>query len=105
MYTHSQATNDVQGGVSQASDIDRRHFHRRGDGLTPEELAFTIPIIRKRLPGRYTVPELFGDEWERIASPTDFGKSFRTSVRAEAIPGVRWVRTRSDKLHVYEVGD
>jgi hypothetical protein len=49
-------------------------------GLTKNELASVQVIINKTAPGEYELCEIYGDEWEKIESPTSFGANFKESV-------------------------
>ena len=68
-----------------------------------EALADAMKIVRKAAPGRYTLKQLYGDEWQWVYRPRYYGRWFRAAVRRDDLPGVRWVRKRSDKSHEYEV--
>src|SRR5258708_3587724 len=88
------------GGRDQRVPYDHRRDQRE---LNHEERATATRIIEATPPGRYRLRDLYGEEWELIHRPKAHGRWFRASVRAEALPRVRWLRKGSDKSHVYEV--
>lgn len=66
-------------------------------------LADVLARIEKVPVGFYTLPEMFGSDWESGRRPRNLGKLFRRAVRNGTVPRVRWIRKRSDRLHEYEV--
>ena len=71
--------------------------------LTGRDLQDALRIARDVKPGRYTLRELYGEEWQEVLRKRAYGKWFRESVRRGDLPRVRWVKKRSDKSHLYEV--
>ena len=67
------------------------------------EIAWALENVRKLPPGKYTVRKIFGLYWGSNRRPRDYGKRFNASVRHGDLPGVRWVRQRSDRSQEYEV--
>ena len=69
--------------------------------LSEEDLAAVMRVLSRKPAGRYELSRLFGAYWRGV-HPRAYGKWFRAWVRAEAVPGVRWVRKKSNNCHEYE---
>jgi hypothetical protein len=50
-----------------------------------------------------TLPELYGEAWAFVRRPKTFGKQFKRAVLDGRVPGVRWVREKSNRHQLYEV--
>lgn len=71
--------------------------------LSEVQLAIVNEVLRNRAPGLYTLPQLFDAEWQHQHRPRAYGRWFKASVLHDDIPGVRWVRKRSDRRQEYEI--
>lgn len=71
--------------------------------LSELQLAIVDEVLRGRAPGLYTLPQLFGLEWQHQRRPSAYGRWFKASVLHDDVPGVRWVRKRSDRRQEYEL--
>jgi hypothetical protein len=71
--------------------------------LNRDEIVTALKQIAAKSAGTYTLKALFGDAWSTEPRPRAFGKWFKASVMAGDLPGLRWVRKRSDMSHEYEV--
>ena len=71
--------------------------------LSDEELATAIRLIQKKPPGRYLLKVLLDDMWESNRRPRHYGYQFKRSVDRGLVPGIIWVRKRTNRSHEYEV--
>ena len=78
-------------------------WNRKGIPLAGAELELAREAVRNAREGQFTLPQLFMEAWKDVRRPRAFGKSFRASVVAGDLPGVRYVEKRPDRLLVYEI--
>jgi hypothetical protein len=78
-------------------------WNRKGIPLAGAELELAREAVRNAREGQVTLPQLFMETWKDVRRPRAFGKSFRASVIAGDLPGVRCVGKRTDRLLVYEI--
>ena len=71
--------------------------------LNRDEIVTALKQIAANPAGKYTLKDLCGDAWPTEQRPRAFGKWFKASVMAGDLPGLRWVRRRSDRSQEYEV--
>ena len=71
--------------------------------LTFAHLEAIRALARSRAPGRYTLKEIYGDQWQSVWRPQRFGRLFKLAVVAGALAGVRWVGRKSNKSLLYEL--
>ena len=71
--------------------------------LTVAHLEAIRAFARSRGPGRYTLKEIYGDQWQFVWRPRRFGRLFKLAVLAGALAGVRWVGRKSNKSLLYEL--
>lgn len=71
--------------------------------LSKHELAIAKGIVAAIAPGKYTVRELHGSEWEWIIRKRAYGKWFKAAVLHDDLPGVRLIGKKSNKALLYEV--
>jgi hypothetical protein len=68
--------------------------------LTEEQIATAVEFAQAREPGRYTLREIYGDQWQFVIRPRRLGRLFKRAVDSFAVPGIRWVGRKSNKSHV-----
>lgn len=71
--------------------------------LNATELKLALRAVEAAEPGLYTVKQLFALIDVSIPRPQRFGKSFKATVVASQLPGLRWAGRRSNKSQLYEV--
>lgn len=71
--------------------------------LTKAQLVTAKMLARDVPAGLYSLKELYGEHWQWVVRKRAYGRWFRLSVLDDGLPGVRWVRKRSNKSHEYEV--
>jgi hypothetical protein len=71
--------------------------------LSDEQLATTLEFARLREPGRYTLREIHGDQWQFVWRPRRYGVLFKRAVVAGTLAGIRWIGRKSNKSLLYEV--
>lgn len=71
--------------------------------LSKEQLIEARQIADATPPGFYSLKELYGEQWQWVIRKQAYGKWFRQSVRNDELPGLQWVRRRSNRSHEYEV--
>lgn len=59
--------------------------------------------VKAHLPGLYTLKQLLAETWTAQPRPRAYGKWFKASALADDLPGVQWVRQRSDRSQEYRV--
>ncbi len=74
-------------------------WHRLDAG----EIRKVAESAQARGPGRYTLREICGDQWQFEIRPRRFGRLFRQAVEASRVPGIKWIGRRSNKSLLYEV--
>ena len=77
----------------------REAYHK----LTDDYLGLTLELARQRGPGRYTLKEIYGEQWQFVRQRTSLGKLIKQAVLSGGLPGVRWVGRKSNKSLLYEV--
>lgn len=71
--------------------------------LNRDEIAFVMKAVKAHSPGLYTLKQLLAETWTAEPRPRAYGKWFKASALADDLPGVRWVRQRSDRAQEYEL--
>jgi hypothetical protein len=71
--------------------------------LTSDHLELILKLARSRGPGRYTLKEIHGDQWQFVLRRRRFGILFKRAVDAGVLAGIRWVGRKSNKSQLYEV--
>ena len=74
-------------------------WHRLDAG----EIRKVAEYAQARGPGRYTLREICGDQWQFERRPRRFGRLFRQAVEAFRVPGIKLIGRKSNKSLVYEV--
>ena len=71
--------------------------------LSDAERDLATELIAGLRPGLYTARQLYGRMWHMNRGyPHLFGRRFKATVMRNRLPGIRWVRQRSDRCQEYE---
>lgn len=76
---------------------------RRVSALTKAEVEVAQSLINRRFPGEWELSDIYGDEWELIASPTSFGFLFKDAVVNGVLKNIEYVRTESNNHAIYRI--
>ncbi len=71
--------------------------------LNSDEIAGAKRAVAAAKPGLYSVRELFKESWAGKRRPRAYGKWFKASALAGDLPGLQWVRRRSNRSQEYQV--
>lgn len=73
--------------------------------LTKEELAVAQSIIDRTPTGVYELRDIYGPEWQNIASPTSFGARFKKTVGGRHLKRIRpsSQKKKTNNHHTYEI--
>lgn len=70
--------------------------------LTQEEINLAQSFIDKLPPGTYTLPKIYGSNWNKVADPNGFGKLFKLSVLDNRFKNIHWISEKtSDNKQQY----
>jgi len=71
--------------------------------LSPEEIAQAQDIINKCNSGDYDLPELYGEDWAYVHSPTSFGRKFKQTVADGYLHNIKFSERRKNNHAAYEI--
>ena len=64
--------------------------------LTDFDKYFAQTLIDEKEPGMYELKDIYGEEWENIPKPTEFGKRFKLTCEKGKLRNIRYCRTKSN---------
>lgn len=71
--------------------------------LSNKEIEKCNDVINALTAGTYELKDMFGDDWNTVASPTSFGKRFKQSVLNGKFKKVSLIKIKTNNHNLYKV--
>jgi len=71
--------------------------------LTASEITKAQILIDKKIPGVYELMYIYGNKWDSIPSPTDFGMRFKGSVENGMLNNIVLDMKKSNNHQTYKI--